>query len=164
MASTLVEIYRHNRWANLRLLDRCASLTEEQLALSAPGTFGPVGDTLVHLVGAEQRYVAALLGQPPGEALEASGFPGFARLSEAAAASGDALIRIASADPAGDALSLNRRGQAWRIDPAHFLVQAVNHATEHRAQVVGILTQNSIEVPDLDGWAFSRETGLTQTV
>ncbi len=35
------------------------------------------------------------------------------------------------------------------------LTQAINHATEHRAQIMTILTQLGIEPPDLSGWAFS---------
>jgi uncharacterized damage-inducible protein DinB len=50
MASLLVTLYEHNTWANLRLLDFYAGLSDEQLDASAPGTFGRVRDTLVHIV------------------------------------------------------------------------------------------------------------------
>ena len=50
MVSLLVMFYEHNTWANLRLLDFCAGLSDEQLDASAPGTFGRVRDTLVHIV------------------------------------------------------------------------------------------------------------------
>ena len=38
---------------------------------------------------------------------------------------------------------------------ALFLLQAINHATEHRAQIATTLTQLGIEPPVLDGWAFT---------
>jgi uncharacterized damage-inducible protein DinB len=49
MVSLLVTLYEHNTLANLRLLDFCAGLSDEQLNASAPGTFGRVRDTLVHI-------------------------------------------------------------------------------------------------------------------
>jgi uncharacterized damage-inducible protein DinB len=36
-------------------------------------------------------------------------------------------------------------------------VQAINHATEHRSQVMTALTQVGITPPDLDGWSWSGE-------
>jgi uncharacterized damage-inducible protein DinB len=50
MVSLLVMFYEHNTWANLRLLDFCAGLSDEQLNASAPGTFRRVRDTLVHII------------------------------------------------------------------------------------------------------------------
>jgi uncharacterized damage-inducible protein DinB len=50
MASLLVTLYEHNTWANLRLLDFCAGLSDEQPDASAPGTFGRIRDTLIHIV------------------------------------------------------------------------------------------------------------------
>ena len=44
MSKDLAEFYKHNLWANLRLLDKCATLTDEQLDLAAPGTYGSVQD------------------------------------------------------------------------------------------------------------------------
>ena len=39
------------------------------------------------------------------------------------------------------------------IPASVILVQAINHATEHRAQAQAILTQLGIEPPAIDGWA-----------
>jgi uncharacterized damage-inducible protein DinB len=35
-----------------------------------------------------------------------------------------------------------------------FLLQAVNHGTEHRSQVATILTQLGVEPPEMDGWTY----------
>ena len=37
MASILVELFRHNLWANLELLDFCRTLGEDHLDAGAPG-------------------------------------------------------------------------------------------------------------------------------
>ena len=39
------------------------------------------------------------------------------------------------------------------------LLQAVNHATEHRSQIATILTQLGIEPPAMDGWTFFFDAG-----
>jgi uncharacterized damage-inducible protein DinB len=51
----LATLFRHNRWANLRLLDTCAGLSDAQWQAGVLGTYGSVRDTLVHLLAAEQR-------------------------------------------------------------------------------------------------------------
>ena len=57
MASILAEMFVHHRWANLRTAEACAALTEEQLEATVPGTAGTIRDTLMHIAGAEQRYI-----------------------------------------------------------------------------------------------------------
>ena len=161
MATILIELYQHNLWANLKLLDVCAGLNEEKLELSAPGTYGRVRDTLVHLVGAEERYVAMLgEGQPDNAVREGEPFPGLATLREHAKRSGEWLIKFAGENPAGKVLAGTRRGEPYRMAAAVPMLQAINHATEHRAHVVSILTQNGVEVPEMDGWVYGAATGL----
>jgi uncharacterized damage-inducible protein DinB len=38
------------------------------------------------------------------------------------------------------------------------LTQAINHATEHRAQIMVSMTQLGIQPPDLDGWQYFDES------
>ncbi len=52
----ITELFRHNTWANLKLLDACRSLGDEHLDANVPGTFGSIRDTLLHIVGAEVSY------------------------------------------------------------------------------------------------------------
>ena len=51
--SILTDAFEHHLWANERILDACAALTEEQLATPVPGTYGPIIDTLRHLIQAD---------------------------------------------------------------------------------------------------------------
>jgi uncharacterized damage-inducible protein DinB len=163
MATILVELYRHNRWANVRLLDRCGELSAEQLDLSAPGTYGRVRDTLVHIVGAEQRYVARLSGREPERPVQSDEpFPGIAVLREQAERTGELLIAFAEENPPDKVTSFSDGGLTYHLGPVVPMVQAINHATEHRAHVVTILTQHGIEVPVIDGWEFGFRTGLYQ--
>lgn len=158
VASSVVELFKHNLWANLRLIDACAKLNDEQLDASAPGTYGRVRDTMVHIVGAEERYAALLTGQQPENPLgPGSGFPGFAELRERARRSGEQLIAVAPQIEPTKVLQGTRGGQPFAIKAVVPVLQAINHATEHRAHVVTILSQQGIEPPVLDGWAYGRE-------
>jgi uncharacterized damage-inducible protein DinB len=42
---------------------------------------------------------------------------------------------------------------------AGFLVQVLNHSTEHRAQISTIVTQFGLEPPSMSGWKYMREMG-----
>ena len=46
---TLTNFFNHHLWANLRLLERCVELSDEQLATTAVGTYGSIRDTLEHI-------------------------------------------------------------------------------------------------------------------
>jgi uncharacterized damage-inducible protein DinB len=35
-----------------------------------------------------------------------------------------------------------------------FLLQAINHGTEHRSQIATTLTQLGVEPPEMDGWGY----------
>ncbi len=82
MDSSLTTIFKHNLWANLRLLDLCAGLSEELLNARATGTYGRLCDTLLHILACEEIYVNLLTGREPVHTLgEGAGFPGFEELT-----------------------------------------------------------------------------------
>jgi Uncharacterized protein conserved in bacteria len=62
LGPVLIEAFRYHKWANLYLLDVCAKLPDEQLQLTAPGTYGTIAATLQHLLSAERRYLWRLGG------------------------------------------------------------------------------------------------------
>lgn len=146
----LLQALRYNRWANLRLLDVCAGLTEEQLQAGSPGTYGSIAATWQHLLAAEQRYLRRLVGGEP-RLSENDEFPGVATLKQHAERSGDELIEaVGHFDP--DGTSQGRDDRA----PRHWLVmtQAIHHGNDHRTHICTILGQNGIDYGGLDVWAF----------
>ena len=158
----VVELFRHNTMMNRRLLEACRRLSPAQLGSMAPGTYGTVGATLVHISNAQEGYAARLLDVERPERLPEDPFPGFDALSEHLAR-GDAQLEQAAAT----ASDLERRVQVTSDDPPGkwwmpvplYLVQAINHGTEHRSQVATILTQVGVEPPDMAGWAYFFESG-----
>ena len=160
MDNTLVHLFKYNRWANLRLLNSCAGLTPDFLeAPAGGGAFGTIQDTLVHLLAAEERYVALLTGeaQPEPPLRERDDFPGFDHLRARAERSGEALIALAGDDPGAQVLRGTRGGEPYEVPAFVPLVQAIHHANEHRSQITSLLGRLEIEPPNLSGWGYGEE-------
>lgn len=149
--SSLAELFRHNRWANEHLLEACRELTDAQRATSVEGTYGELGYTLIHIVRGESFYVKLLTGWEPPVRWEIPGpWPGIDVLLERSRFTGDRLVETADQlDPE----ALVDTGK-YRVPTSVLLVQAINHATEHRAHAATILTQLGIQPPPVDGWNF----------
>jgi uncharacterized damage-inducible protein DinB len=154
----LVALFRHNLWANLRLLDACTALNEQQLAATTAGTFGDIYTTLKHIVHAEQSYLSRLTGRQSETPLPQEDNPNVTALREHARYFGEGLITVAAGAAPSDTFQVEwDDGQFREIPGSLLLTQVINHATEHRAQVMTILTQQGIEPPDLSGWAYMEE-------
>lgn len=156
MTSLLVKLFEHNRWANLRAAAACAGLTDAQLDATVSGTAGPVRDTLMHVAGAEQRYVMLLSGRQPTYS-ERDGWPGAEALRRALDESGNALIDLAGRADPDEVLRGERGGERYELPVEIAYTQAINHATEHRSQIATILTQQGVEPPDFQAWAWLDE-------
>jgi len=153
-ADTLTILFDHNLWANLGLLERCAELTSQQLDASIVGGYGSIHDTLEHIVKAEQSYFARIsTGQSYPRARDEPPMT-IAEMQKSAQATGAGLIEWAPKVNAEDTLRLDWDGAPRDVPKTIILTQAINHATEHRAQVMAILTQLGIEPPSLDSWTY----------
>ena len=156
--NTLTTLFSHNRWANLRLLESCSGLTEEQMDATILGTYGSIRDTLQHIVSAERSYFSRIsTGQPfrrpkdlpPMTILE---------MTEIVQQSGAGLIEWAPKVQAGDTVQVDWDNSPLDVPKTVILTQVINHATEHRAQVMTIMTQLGIQPPELDAWSYFDET------
>jgi uncharacterized damage-inducible protein DinB len=151
---TLTTLFRHNLWANLRLLERCAELTSEQLEATIPGARGSIQDTLQHIVNAEQSYFSRISTGQMYRRSEDEQNMTIPEMMESMRATGSGLIEWAVKVQAEDTVQLDWDGTLREVPKTIILAQVINHATEHREQVKAILTQLGIEPPDLQGWAY----------
>lgn len=154
---TLTTLFRHHLWANLRLLERCAELTREQLDATVPGAYGTIRDTLQHIATSEQSYFSRIsTGQPRHRPDDAPPFS-MAEIQDSLAATGHGLVEWAPKVQAEDTVEVDWEGTPRGVPKTILLTQVINHATEHRAQIMAILTQLGIESPDLQGWQYFDE-------
>lgn len=155
MSENLIELFRYNVWATERLFDACEDLSVEQLDATADGTFGAVRDTLVHIVGAQERFAAALTEtDQPSASRERRPYAGLADLRLAARASGEQLVEVARSTTDSATVQIIDRGTEYTMPVWVLLLQSLVHGVEHRTQVAAILTQQGIEPPGMDGWAY----------
>ena len=161
--SLLADPFRHHTWANERLLEACAGLTPEQLEASSPGTYGPIINTLRHLIQADSFYLWVFNGQDypriPGD-----NTLGVAELREAntlhSAGYEELLARTIDPDAA-----ITERGDdfAFTTTMGVRLSQVIHHGTDHRSQVCTALTGLGMTPPEIDVWAYGDATGKNRS-
>ena len=156
--NTLTTLFNHNLWANLKLLECCAELTSEQLAGTIVGVYGSIYDTLHHIARSEQSYFYRIRTGQPLRRSENEPPLTIADMIESLRISGSGLIELAGNIQGEDTVQIRWHDDALRDVPKAIIFnQAINHATEHRAQIMAILTQLGIEPPDLDSWTYFEE-------
>ena len=152
----ITDIFRHNHWANLRLVDACIDLDDAMLDATTVGTFGTMREIFWHLAGAEAWYLRMFHPGPfswddwEGESVRQP----LRLIRESLDATGAAFVELAGTIPAGMDVEMERDGVMVLRPANHFLTQTINHATEHRQEIKTILTQQGIVPPELDSWTF----------
>lgn len=152
---TLTTLMIHHRWANLQLVESCASLTNEQLQATMVGAFSTIIETWRHIANSEKSYLSRIMtgvrynrpaDLPPMTLAEVT-----AQLRE----TGDSLIEWAGKIQPEETVVVAWKDGTQRLVPKTIMLsQALYHAAEHREQIKAIMTQIGIEPPDLQGWEF----------
>ena len=157
MTENLLEkLLEHNNWANLQIIQACAALSDEQLdAEPQSATKGSIRRTLLHLVNSQRGYLA-LLTQPLEARLQTA--PAIADLQESARLSGAGLLALARDEPGQLPQAQLQTTDGYFVEPWVVMVQAINHATEHREQIKSMLSALGVTPPDIDGWSYGEAT------
>lgn len=152
-------LFKHNNWANLRIIEVCSSLTDEQLdAEPTSATRGSIRITLSHLATAQLGYLR-LMTLPVEERLEQLPIPPFNELRQHVMASGEALLALVQDEPSRLNDSVVRSRDNYLMEPWVVILQIINHATEHREQIKSMLTAMGVTPPEIDGWSYGDFTG-----
>lgn len=157
LTDSLTMLFRHNLWANLRLLEACGNLTDEQLAARIPGSRGTIRETLSHITLAERSYLSRISTGQPYQRPENAEPMTLEEMSVSLRTTGEGLIEWASKVGAHDTVQLNWDGTPREVPKSIILTQVINHATEHREQVKAVMTDLEIEPPDLQSWSYFDE-------
>ncbi len=160
MNAPLAEVLKYNAWATLRLLEDCRNLADEVLDTRAAGATGTVRELLVHIVGAQQTFALRTKGrQHEGELSRMSAWPGWDTLFDAARSSAEELVAIATTLDTDESVDLPYIGKSYYFPKSFFLVHAIEHGADHRAEVRMGLRSLGVETRDLDGWEFGSAMG-----
>ena len=155
-APLLRRFFGHHLWATERLLEHCRPLTPVQLALSAPGTYGSIIDTLDHLVSADRSYLSGLTGggrTPPISA----GTPG--ALLEHLTRQREGWFAYLDSKPDFEMMIERRSGPqpAWVV-----VTQAIHHGNDHRTHAGTALLRAGLEPEEIDVWGYGIAEGKLQ--
>ena len=153
----LARLFEHNNWANLRIIQACAALSDAQLDAEPQSvTKGSIRLTLTHLVASQHSYLSLLT--LPAEARQRIA-PTFAELQPAVTVSGERLLALARDEHTEFPKNRLQTTDGYFVEPWVIMLQAINHATEHREQICSMISALGMTPPDLDGWAFGVATG-----
>jgi uncharacterized damage-inducible protein DinB len=151
----LVKLFEHNNWANLKIVDACYALNDDQLdAAPQSVTRGTIRRTLLHLVHSQLGYLS-LLTMPVDQRPDVA--PTFAELHDSIRSSGAGLLALAR----GEGIPPDSRLQTkdgFYTEPWVVMLQVINHATEHREQIKSMLSSLGVTPPNIDGWDYGEAT------
>ena len=148
----LARLFEHSHWANLQLIQACATLTDEQLdAEPQSATKGNIRLTLWHLMDGQQIYLSQLTGVEPASHQQAP--TNFAELLESARLSGEGLLALVR-DETSQSLTTTIQDDGYAIEPWVVMVAAMSHAAEHREQIKSMLSALGVTPPRLDAGAY----------
>ncbi len=149
----LIKLVEHNQWANLQIIQACSTLSDEQLdAPPKSATRGSIRQTLAHITEAEEAYLAFLLGREERSQWQAA--PTMMKLQEAARISGEGFVDLVGGDISKSMHRQLRLSDGWMVQAWLIILQALNHATEHREQVKSMLSSLGVTPPEVDGWSY----------
>jgi len=152
------KLIEHNNWANLQIIEACLSLSDEQLdAEPQSATYGSIRSTLLHFVASQQSYLRTLT-LPLEERLNPSATLAFADLQKSANSSGEAFLALARDPSHIFSKTQLQTTDEYLVEPWVVIVQAINHATEHREQIKSMLTALGVIPPEIDGWDYGAFT------
>jgi uncharacterized damage-inducible protein DinB len=147
-------MFRHHAWATLRLIDHCAALPDA-LQAEVPGTRGTIEATLVHLVAADQRYLALMDGEQAAIRVSERETPSLADVRAAMEAQAERWSALVAGEAELD-VTIPADDEDPETPEAEDLLflQAIHHGNDHRTHVCTILGALGMEVPDLSGWQY----------
>lgn len=160
--SDLTVPIEYDNWATEKVARFCAALSPAQRALTTPGTMGTVEATVIHLVGAKERYATALRGTPPpDDAVRETTTTDLDQVVARAVALGTWFAEYAKG-PIDVERIITRRGadgSTQQMPTAILIAQFIHHGNEHRAQLGSIFGAHGIEPPHYSAFHWGHELG-----
>ncbi len=154
-------LFQYNAWADRRLLDACASLTNEQFTRNLGSSFSSVRDTVTHLYGAEFAWNERIHGRSPNKLLSGADYPDLTairpKLEEMDAYYIDYVSKLTQQDLDRVIHYKGFNGDPFSNPLWQTLHQLTNHASYHRGQVTTMLRQLGAKPVSTDLIMYYRE-------
>jgi len=162
----LLELFRHNTWANLKVFHLAAQQPAAAVEAAAPGTRDTVLGTLAHLASVEYAYLRMLQRRPFASieevqrwaAHELSWFP-----EQMGQIGQDFRHLLETSTPEQLDQSLGVPWFPFEVTAREGLRQVLSHSAQHRSQVLSWLSAQGVATPDLDYVLMLREERAPST-
>jgi uncharacterized damage-inducible protein DinB len=155
-------LYGYNQWANARILDRTARVTQEQFLAPAPFPHGGLRGTLVHAMSAEWIWRKRWEGISPTHVLKPGEFVTFDSLRSRWAEEEAQLMQFVHSltdEQLNRTFDYNNTsGKPFTRVLWQAMAHVVNHGTQHRAEAAALLTDLGHSPGDLDLIYFLSES------
>lgn len=155
-------LYKYNQWANAKILNTAANVTQEQYLVSASFPHGGLRGTLVHALFAEWIWRTRWEGTSPTTRLKHEDFPSFELLRARWLAEEKHLmdfVEAVSDERLNNTFNYtNTSGKPFTKILWQVMAHVVNHGTQHRSEAAAILTDLGHSPGDLDMISFLIET------
>lgn len=154
-------LFAYDAWANRRMLDTCAALSQEQFTRDLGSSFRSVRDTLAHIMGAEWLWLERFHGRSHASIPSADQYPDLASLrtrwtqfeSELLSyVNGLSIADLERSFDYKDTKGTPHSNLLWQT-----LQHLANHGTYHRGQVTTLLRQLGAKPISTDMIGFYRE-------
>ena len=160
--AALAKLAAYNRWANKRLYEGAATLSDEAYRSDLGAFFGSMHGTLNHLLVVDRLWLDRLRGGAASmPALDTIVFDDLSELRRARAKEDDGLVALIEGhDERAFAEVVSYRtgsGHDERNSRHEIFTHLFNHQTHHRGQAHALLTRLGHPGPELDYIYFLRE-------
>lgn len=155
-------LFEYNDWANRRIMERAAGLSEVQYLTEHSPALGSVHVRLVHMYMAEwiwrQRMETGISPQKAPTVADLAGHEELRLAWQAERVAQKAYLeRLAEGDLAAAFDYRTLSGKAMRTVRWMALLHIVTHGTQHRAEVAAILTELGHSPGDMDLIVYMRQ-------
>jgi uncharacterized damage-inducible protein DinB len=145
-------LHAYDRWATRRVLETVAELDVVDWPAGEPIGERHLGEILVHVLGAHQRWRHGLAGSPETPRPEREPLPAVADLAGAFETEWSATDGWLDTLDDGFLAGTDEGIPIWQM-----LAHLVNHGTQHRSEAAALLTAAGRSPGDLDMIRFSEE-------
>jgi uncharacterized damage-inducible protein DinB len=143
----LLDLVGYNRWANHHLFALIDRASAEGLETSQPGMYGSVLETLTHLVNVEQNFLKRIRGE---ERQRLSGLAVDQLRSIMESLGPGYAAMLASEMDRERSVFIPWLDEGVDIRLADAVIQPITHSIQHRADLIGALSREGIQPPELD--------------
>jgi uncharacterized damage-inducible protein DinB len=147
-------LYKYNQWANAKILNAAANVTNEQFLAEASFPHGGLRGTLTHILFAQWIWRSRWEGTSPTYRIRPDEFPSF-RAFHARWLSEEALLMSFVDNLTDEKLNevlqyKNTKGVPMQQVLWKIMAHVVNHGTQHRAEAAALLTDYGFSPGDVD--------------